>query len=176
MTEYGDRLDGAADEAGRRGAELLAEAAGVTDVTPAQLQQGLLRGLREVRIPLQETVDAIDPPEAIAELHDLMWNWHAGFISIEQALADRVGETPDTAAGWTALSDSSEMAAYRAAVAEGKRICNQFQSWLDATEIAEAFEGTPWTPGGMREVVEAALGCEFFPDDPAAIYRYPPSG
>ena len=175
MTEYGERIDAIAGRASQRGAELTAESTGVTDVTPRQLQSGLERGLQEIRIPLQEAADEIDPPAAIAELHDLMWDWHRGFLNVEQSLADRVATTEDTAEGWTALSDSPEMAAYRAAVAEGKQICTDFQARLDASELGGAFADTPWMPADMLEVVEAVLGCQWFPDDPSTVYLYPPA-
>ncbi len=48
--------------------------------------------------------------------------------------------------GWTALSQSSEMAAYRPALSEGKQICDGFQARLDATAAAGAFADTPWIP------------------------------
>ena len=116
----------------------------------------------------------IEPPEQVVELHTLLWSWHAEFIAIETALAERIGETPDTAAGWTSLSDSTEMASYRASIAEGKQVCLDFQAQLDETEARGAFEDVPWLPGELSEVVNAALGCEWFPEDPESVYLYPP--
>ena len=66
------------------------------------------------------------------------------------------------------------MAAYRAAIAEGKQVCNDFQSRLDATEQRGVFADTPWIPGEMKEVVERVLGCVWFPENPEDVYRYPP--
>lgn len=174
LTEYVDQINAAAEPAGRRGAELIAEAEEITDFTPQILQAGLERGLREIRIPLQEAVADIEPPEQVAELHSLMWGWHSEFISIETALAARAGEAADTAAGWEALSESSEMAAYRDALAVGKQGCADFQSDLDATEGRGAFAETPWVPSELKEIVTAALGCEWFPEHPEDVYRYPP--
>ena len=31
-----------------------------------------------------------------------------------------------------------------------------------------------WVPAEMKEVVEAVLGCAWFPDNPEDVYRYPP--
>jgi hypothetical protein len=174
LTEYVDRVNTLADEAGRRGAELFTAAEDVEHYTPQILQSGLERGLREVRVPLQEGMDAIDPPEQVADLHHLMWDWHAGFIAIEQALADRAGAAPATDAGWRALSDSREMAAYRAAISEGKQVCLDFQEDLDATADRGVFADNPWIPGRMKEMVFAALGCKWFPDRPEEVYLYPP--
>ncbi len=173
MTDYGERIDAAATEASQRAEELFADAVWTADATPRQLQGLLERGLLEIRIPLQESVDGIDPPAQIADLHDLMWDWHSDFISVEQALVARVGAAEDSVEGWTALSESPEVAAYRSAIAEGKQICDGFQARLDATAAAGAFADTPWIPSEMKEVVEAALGCQWFPEDPENVYRYP---
>ncbi len=175
MTEYGERTDAAATEASQRAEELFADAVWTADATPRQLQGLLERGLLEIRIPLQESVEGIDPPAQIADLHDLMWDWHSDFISVEQALVARVGEAEDSVEGWTALSESPQVAAYRSAIAEGKQICDSFQARLDATAAAGAFADTPWIPSEMKEVVEAALGCQWFPEDPENVYRYPPA-
>jgi hypothetical protein len=173
LSEYGERIDALAQEAGRKGEELLSSPEDVAEFTPQVLQAGLERGTREIRIPLQEAVDQIEPPDQLAELHDLMWGWHAEFIDIEQALAARAGETPHTDEGWTALSNSPEMAAYRAGIAEGKQICIDFQERLDASESAGAFADTPWIPQEMSEVVDAVLGCQWFPENPEDVYLYP---
>ena len=121
MTEYGERIDAAATEASQRAEELFADAVWTADATPRELQALLERGLREIRIPLQETVDGIDPPAQITGLYYLMWDWHSDFISVEEALAARVGETGDSVQGWTALSESPEVAAYRSAIGEASR-------------------------------------------------------
>jgi hypothetical protein len=56
-----------------------------------------------------------------------------------------------------------------------KQICDGFQARLDATAAGGAFADTPWIPSEMKEVVEAALGCQSFPEDPEDVYRYPPA-
>jgi hypothetical protein len=175
LTDYVDRVNAIAERASQQGAELIAEQAQVEDFTPQHLQAGLERGLREIRIPLQADADAIEPPEQVAELHHLMWGWHARFLPIEEALAARAATAADTAADWEALSDSPEMAAYRAAIAEGKQVCTDFQAKLDATADRGTFADTPWIPGEMKEVVEAVLGCAWFPENPEDVYRYPPA-
>jgi hypothetical protein len=35
------------------------------------------------------------------------------------------------------------------------------------------FADTPWIPGEMKEVVEAVLGCDLFPENPENIWRLP---
>lgn len=174
LTEYVNQVNAATDPASRRGAELIAEAEAVTDFTPQVLQAGLERSLHEIRIPLQEAVEDIDPPDQVEHLHDLMWQWHADFITVETALAARAGKAANTAAGWEALSESAEMVAYRDALETGKQVCTELQSDLDATEARGAFAETPWIPGELKEIVNTALGCEWFPKHPENVYRYPP--
>jgi hypothetical protein len=173
LAEYMERIDAAATEAGEQGEKLVTAASELGDVTPPQLKAFLETGLAELRIPLQETVDELTPPDQLADLHESMWGWHADLIAVETTLASRVGETEDTAAGWTALSDSPQMEEYRAAIAEGKRLCSGFQSELDAITEVGGFSDAPWMPGELRGVVETALGCQWFPDRPEDIYRYP---
>ena len=175
LTEYVEQVNAIAAQAGERAAALLAEGEQVTDFTPQVLQAGLERGVQEIRSPLQRAADAIEPPEHVNELHDLMWEWHARFITIEEALAERAGAAPDTAAGWTALSDSPEMADYRRAIAEGKQVCTDFQTRLDATASRGVFADVPWVPAELSEAVEAVLGCQWFPENPEDVYRFPPA-
>ena len=66
------------------------------------------------------------------------------------------------------------MAANRDAIAEGKRVCTDVQAQLDATAARGVFADVPWVPAELSEVVEAVLGCEWFPENPQDVYRYPP--
>ena len=175
LTEYVDEINAASGAAIERAEQLTAQGdIGGGTPTPEEAQSQILLGIEEIRDPLQEAVDAIDPPTQIADLHALLWDWHADFISTERAMAERMGTIPNTLEGWTALSNSPEMAAYRDSLAEGKQVCIDFQAELDATEARGVFDGVAWVPSEFSEVVSAALGCEFFPDDPASVFQVPP--
>jgi len=174
MTEYGESINALVTTAFAGAEELVGDTFWMADGPPQQLQ-ATLRATREIRIPLQEGADSLVPPTQISDLHDLMWTWHSRMISVEEALATRAGLTEDSGEGWTALSESPEMAAYRSALIEGKQICADFQGTLDATASRGAFADTAWLPTEMKEVVEAALGCQLFPEDPEDVYRYPPA-
>ena len=173
LTEYTERINAAEIRASQQGEALAAEAEEIVDFTPLDLQAVLERA-RVIRIEVDEAVDQIEPPEQISDIHNLVFDWHEEFITIEETLAVRAGTTPHTAAGWTELSDSPEMAAYREAIADGKQVCTDFQSRLDATEERGVFAETPWIPDEMKEVVERVLGCAWFPENPEDVYRYPP--
>jgi hypothetical protein len=153
---------------------LAAEAQDTVDFTPQDLQ-AILEEARVIRIEVKDATDDIEPPGQVADIHDLVFDWHTEFIAIEEALAARAAIAPHTDAGWTALSDSPEMAAYRSALAEGRQVCIEFQGRLDATEARGVFADTPWIPGEMKEVVERVLGCGWFPENTDDVYRYPPS-
>ena len=172
LSDYVDELN-ALEAQASADAERLQQTATGTDLTPQLLQAGFVRS-GEIRQRVQERADQIEPPSEVAELHDRIFEWHREFMSVEADLAAVAGTTPDTDAGWTALSESDEMAAYRAALADGKDICDTFQAELDATAARGAFEDVPWLPGRMSEVVEAVIGCQWFPDDPANVLRWPP--
>ena len=173
LTEYVESLNNAVALAEARAAQLQDEGILPSDSTPSQLEDGLNQLLDDVRIPLQETADRIDPPRQVSELHTLLWTWHADFIGIEAALATRAGQTPNSAMGWAEFSESPEVEADRASLVAGKQLCIDLQTHLDETEARGEFHDVPWLPAELKEVVDAAMGCEGFPDDPTAIYRFP---
>lgn len=174
LSEYVDRINAIEERAGRQVEELFARAAEVTDITPQDVQAGL-EAARAIRIEVKEAADRIEPPKRVEALHDLIFDWHTGFIDIEAALAERAGTAADTVEDWTDLSNSPEMAAYRDAIAEGKHVCQDFQAQLDAAALAGTFADIPWLPGQMKDVGRALVGCEWFPEDPEDVYRYPPA-
>ncbi len=151
-----------------RGAVLVAGPTQFTDFTPQDLQAGL-EGVIEIEVEFLDAINAIDPPELVADLHDRWFD--ATFTSIEIALAARAG----TAADWEELSESPEMAAYRVGFAEDKQICNDFRAQLDATAERVAFADTPWIPTEMKEVVESIIDCSGYPESPEDAYRPPPA-
>jgi hypothetical protein len=173
LTEYVDQLNAIELQASQQGDTLANQAEQTDDFTPKDLQ-AILEGARVIRIDVKEATDGIDPPKQVADVHNLVFDWHTRFIFIEEALASRAGIAADTAFDWEKLSNSPEMEAYRAAIAEGKQACTDLQAKLDATEERGAFADVPWIPNEMQEVVERLLGCVWFPEHPENVYRYPP--
>ena len=152
-----------------QGAVLAAEGAQLTDFTPQDLQAALER-LSEIVVEVGEATDAIEPPEQIADLHNLWFGFHGEFTSAQEVLAARAG----TAADWEELSESPEMVAYRAALAEDKQVCTDIEAQLDATAYREVFADVPWFPAELKEVVAGVLSCEVYPEHPEDMFR-PPS-
>ncbi len=124
--------------------------------------------MREIEGRVERATAAIDPPEPVAALHHLFFDFDSEFISAQEALAVRAGAASD----WQELSDSPEMAAYRAALADDKQACVDAQSEVNAIgEQREVFAETPWIPGELKELFEVALGCDGYPEHPEDVYR-----
>ncbi len=92
-------------------------------------------------------------------------------ISAEEALATRAGTTAD----WELVTQGAEADAFAAALAEGSVVCSEFQAKLDATADRGVFADAPWLPGKLKEIVRAFLGCEYFPENPEAVFSTPPT-
>jgi len=135
----------------------------LTDFTPRDLFI-VLEQLAEIQDQALAAAHEIDPPEQIADLHELYFRE----LPLEE-LAARAG----TATDWYELSDSPEMAAYRAALAADNAVCADFQTKLDATNASGAFADAPWMPSRLTEIVDYALGCTAVPANPEDAYRPP---
>ncbi len=137
----------------------------LTDFTPQDLHVALER-VAEIQTEALETAAAIDPPEQIADLHALFFRE----LPIAE-LAARAG----IAADWEELSESPEMAAYRAALAADNQVCADFQAKLDATAERGVFADAPWIPSELSEIIDYGLGCDSLPEHPEDVYRPPPA-
>lgn len=176
LTEYVDQLNVIVDQARHeyevlvaspQGGVLVADGADLDDFTPQDLQFAFER-VREIEAGVEEATAAIDPPDPVAELHHLFFDFDSEFIVAQEELAVRAG----TAVDWQELSDSAEMAAYRTALADDKQGCIDAQSEVNAIgEQREAFADTPWIPGELKELFEVALGCDGYPEHPEDLYR-----
>ena len=128
---------------------------------------GTMEQMVALRLESVQATEALDPPEQIADLHQLFQGWEKRLLPIEEAMATRAG----TVAGWEEFYESAEVAAYRAALVEGKQVCVEFQTRLDATAKRGVFADTPWIPAALSEVVEVRLGCDLFPEEPENVFR-----
>ena len=102
LTEYVDRLNAIMTGAIQQGEALfaspqgavLAEGAQLSDFTPGDLQAALER-VGEIEVVLREATTAIEPPEEIADLHNLLFDTRFAFA--RKALAARAGTSPPRA-------------------------------------------------------------------------------
>lgn len=164
LTEYVELQNATGDRLNPRAEALIAELERST--TPRDVSATMER-MAALRVESIEATEALDPPEQIADLHQLLVGWEARLLPIEEGMAARAGAV----AGWEEFFQSTELADYRAALVEGKQVCVEFQTTLDATATRGVFDDTPWIPGELKEVVEARLGCGLFPDNPEDVFR-----
>ena len=173
LNEYVEQVQAVMDQGMMRYQALVASPEGqvlivggeqLADFTPQQLQLAL-NELADIQTNAMESADSITPPEQIADLHVLFFRR----LPIEE-LATRAGIATD----WYDLSESAEMIEYRNMLIGDQEVCAEFQATLDATERRGAFVDTPWIPGEMKEIVDAALGCSNLPEHPENFYRPPP--
>ena len=150
------------------GAVLVAESDELSSFTPQDLQAALEQ-LKRLERDVRQAAEAIEPPEALVDVHRLMFDTR--FASALQPLADRAG----TAETWEELADTPEMVAYRRAVAVDKQACFEIQAKLDAAAERGVFADTPWIPGELQEVADVVVGCASFPENPEDLYRPPPT-
>ena len=168
LSEYVDEMNTIGARIAQQSEVVFAEAEQIA--TPGDVN-AMMERVEPLRIEVLEGFERLDPPEQVADLHRLISEWMAKIVLVEEALAARASAV----AGWEEFSQSSEMTDYRAALAEGKTVCVDFQAKLDATAARGVFADTPWIPGELKEVVDAALGCESFPENSEDVYRQPPA-
>jgi hypothetical protein len=100
--------------------------------------------------------EALDAPESIAEVHQALGDAMARLLAAAEALVAGAG----TVSSLEEAEQTPEFAEYRAANADGARICLDVQAKLDDLAAGgEAFADTPWIPDELGLAVRAALGC-----------------
>lgn len=99
--------------------------------------------------------EALDPPEPIVEVHQLLGDVFVRLTAAAEGLAVAAG----TVGSIEEAERTPEFAEYRAANADGALICLDVQARLDDLAASgKAFADQPWL-SGLGLVVEAALGC-----------------
>jgi hypothetical protein len=168
LTEYVDRLNTVNDRLNPQAEVLISDLERST--TPREVSTTMER-MAALRVESVQAAEALDPPEQVADLHQLFLSWEKRLLPIEEAFAARAG----TVAGWEELLESAEVAAYRTALVEGKQGCIEFQARLDATSDRGVFADTPWIPSALSEIVSARLKCDLFPENPEDVFRPVPA-
>jgi hypothetical protein len=168
LTEYVDRLNAVNDRLNPQAEALISDLERST--TPREVSTTMER-MAALRIESVRAAEALDPPEQVADLHQLFLSWEKRLLPIEEAFAARAGAV----AGWEELFESAEVAAYRTALVEGKQGCIEFQARLDATASRGVFADTPWIPSALSEIVAARLGCDLFPENPEDVFTPNPA-
>ncbi|MGI9641973.1 MAG: hypothetical protein ACR2N9_04235 [Acidimicrobiia bacterium] len=180
LADYSERVKTIVDRAAGQygmlvaspeGAVLVAGPDQITNFTPQDLHDALQR-VRQIEAEVEDSIAAIGPPESIAEIHYLFFNFDDDFIQSQEALATKAG----TASDWYELSESREMNAYRTALALDKQQCADFEARLTAiSDQRENLADTPWIPSDLKEAFEAFFGCDGYPENPLEVFQPPPA-
>jgi hypothetical protein len=108
-----------------------------------------------INYEVREEFDALDPPDSIADVHQVIDDTLArGLTATEELLA-----VAETVSSLEEVEQTSEFAEYQAANANSDRSCVDVQSKLD--DLADSDRGidNPWMPE-LRLTVRVALGCD----------------
>ena len=108
--------------------------------------------LREMAVP----VDALDPPEFLADVHELLVEVSARQLDAAEGLLPVVQRVNS----FDELQGTAELAEYEAANEFGSRVCLDVQAMLDdLADKEDPFADTPWIADQLNLAVQGALGC-----------------
>lgn len=160
MSEYGDRLNGIVDTYAPQAEAAWIEFGKLAEPTMEELETLFDRDVT-TRIEVEAGFRDLDPPDEIAELHDLLLSWLADLTDADRALLARVRAVNSL----DEFLASTEYQRFEETLLAGAQTCNEFQSQLDATAARGIFADTPWVPGDLEDVADAVIGCDAIPDD-----------
>lgn len=108
-----------------------------------------------IRHVFLEGIEALDPPGSAEEVHQLLVD---GFARLTTA-AEELASYAATADSIEEVEQTPEFAEYRAANADGARMCLEVQGKLDdLATTGDAFATEPWI-SGLSFAVRAVIGC-----------------
>jgi len=108
-----------------------------------------------IRRAFLDSYEALDPPEAITEVHRAVGDAFARLL----AAAEKLVAVADTAGDLQELEQTPEFAEYQAANADGALVCLDVQDKFDdIVADSEAFSDDPWL-SSVAVTVRAALLC-----------------
>lgn len=102
---------------------------------------------------------ALNAPDDVVELHDTALEIIERVTAAETAMADLVMAW-ESASDIEAIWETPEGIAARTADAQAVVMCLGAQAEFDQTSDRAEFEGVPWIPTEMKEVIRVAFGCE----------------
>ena len=102
---------------------------------------------------------ALNAPDDVVELHDTALEIIGRVTAAETAMADLVMAWK-SASDIEAIWETPEGIAARTADAQAVALCLAAQAEFDQTSDRAEFEGVPWIPSDMKEVILVAFGCE----------------
>jgi hypothetical protein len=111
-----------------------------------------------IRRVFDEGFEALDPPDSIAEVHQVLDD----ALDRGVAATERLAGVADTVSSPEEAEQTPEFAEYQAANSDGStRVCRDAQTKLDEVAASrEVFGDTPWIPTELTRTVRAVLGCD----------------
>ncbi len=111
-----------------------------------------------VEYAVRQGFEALDPPDSIADVHQVMADGLARLLAAAEGLVAVAG----TVSSLEEVEQTPEFAEYQAAHADPDGICRDVEAKLDdLAATSEALTDIPWMPT-LRLTVEVALGCGEF--------------
>jgi hypothetical protein len=115
-------------------------------------------GRLAIRAEFLEGIEALDPPDSVAEQHAAALDVFTRITEADEALAARVAAMDEVTEHRQWL-ETPEGAASLALLEEVYAFCRASQADYDATQEREGLRGVNWLPSEMTEVVSVAFGC-----------------
>lgn len=125
---------------------------------PVEDAQAVYDGAAAAFGQLRDGLQAIEPPDEVADLHTVSINIITRLTAAQEAFAQRA-EDFKTADDWELLYQTPEALAVGAVQEEMITFCQARQAQFDATADREVFADAPWIPTEMKEVVTVLFGC-----------------
>lgn len=157
LTEYAEEVEGLTTTMYRTLDDLTITAEDGSEV-PVEDAQAVYDGAAAAFRRLRDGLQAIEPPDGVADLHAVSIDIMTKFTAAQEAFAQRAAEYK-TADDWDLLYETPEALAVNALQEEMIAFCQARQAEFDATADREVFADVPWIPPEMQEVVTVLFGC-----------------
>jgi hypothetical protein len=156
VSEYAAQAEGLVAEMEARFASLDAE--WYSQAPSAERARSYWDRRLAVRTVFLESIEALEPPAEIADLHAVALDVFSRITEADKALAARVA-TYETVTEHRQWADTPEAQALVAVLDEVFAFCRAIQAEFDATEKRESLQDVAWLPPEMKEIVKVAFGC-----------------
>lgn len=157
LTEYAEQVEGHTTTLYQTLDTLTTE--GTFEAPTVDETQAVYTGLAAAFHRLSDGLEAVEPPQDVAELHSAALAMATSLTAAGDAFAQRALDV-ETEAELSELFESPEAHEVEGAVEKMVTFCLERQAEFDATADREVFADTPWIPPEMQEVVLVAFGCE----------------
>ena len=120
LTEYVDRLNAVNDLVVPQAAALISDLEQAT--TPGEAG-AVMEQMAALRVESLEATEALEPPQSIADLHQLFMGWEKRLVPIELSFASRA----EVVSGWEEFFESGAIAAQQVRARAGQVACEAIE-------------------------------------------------